>query len=67
MCDTVDGSDPRPVEVGSENPTIYKVLYIPGGAGGDPFFQRTMIMGGRVRIHPTSCRISSINSILPVY
>ena len=47
-------------------PTIYKVLYIPGGAGGDPFLQWTMIMGGRVRIHPTSCRISSINSILPV-
>ena len=48
---TVDGRNPvnSPVEVGSWNPIIYKVLYIPGGspdfwtinsiaASNDPFF-----------------------------
>ena len=33
MDTTVDGRNPAPVEVGSWNPIIYRVLYIPGGAG----------------------------------
>ena len=40
---TVDGRTPAPVEVGSWNPMIYKVLYISGGAG---FLPSTVLSNG---------------------